>query len=169
MDDPSDRLINTFGALSQAVSDRVRIAIAEAFGAGGETAAALIAIGHEPGMSIGQIRRILRLSHAGAVRVVERLGGQGLVAKAQSPSDRRVVHVTLTSRGQIERTKLLGLRNAAIAGLLGKVSADDRVALERVADSILSSLFGDPQGALATCRLCDRARCNDCPVDRHRP
>jgi hypothetical protein len=43
MDDPSDRLINIFGALSQAVSDRVRLAIAEAFNAGGETAAALIA------------------------------------------------------------------------------------------------------------------------------
>ena len=169
MDDPSDRLINTFAALSQAVSDRVRIAIAEAFSAGGETAAALIAIGHEPGMSIGQIRQILRLSHAGAVRVVERLGGQGLVAKAQSPSDRRVVHVTLTSRGQIERTKLLGLRNAAVAELLGKVSADDRVALARAADSIVSSLFSDPREALATCRLCDRARCTDCPVDRHRP
>ena len=40
MDDPSDRLINIFGALSQAVSDRVRLAIAEAFNAGGETAAA---------------------------------------------------------------------------------------------------------------------------------
>ena len=31
MDDSSDRLINTFGALSLAVSDRVRMAIAEAF------------------------------------------------------------------------------------------------------------------------------------------
>lgn len=169
MDDPSDRLINTFGALSQAVSDRVRRAIAEAFSAGGQTAAALIAIGHEPGMSIGQIRQILQLSHAGAVRVVERLGDQGLVAKSQSPSDRRVVHVTLTLRGRTERTKLLGLRNAAVAELLGKVSAEDRGALERAADSILSSLRSDPQGSLATCRLCDRARCNDCPVDGHRP
>ena len=169
MDDPSDRLINTFGALSLAVSDRVRMAIAEAFNAGGQTAAALIAIGHEPGMSIGQIRQILRLSHAGAVRVVERLGDQGLIAKTQSPSDRRVVHVALTSRGQGERTKLLGLRRGAVAELLGMVSAEDRVALERAADSILSSLFSDPQGGLATCRLCDRARCDDCPVDRRRP
>ena len=93
MDDPSDRLINIFGALSQAVSDRVRLAIAEAFNAGGETAAALIAIGHAPGMSIGQVRQTLRLSHAGAVRVVERLGEQGMVAKSPSPYDLRVVHV----------------------------------------------------------------------------
>ncbi|MFA4938874.1 MarR family winged helix-turn-helix transcriptional regulator [Brevundimonas sp.] len=169
MDDPSDRLINTFGALSQAVSDRVRMAIAEAFGAGGETAAALIAIGHEPGMSIGQIRQILRLSHAGAVRVVERLGHQGLVAKSLSPSDRRVVRVILTLRGQDERTKLLDLRRTAIAALLDKVSPDDRVALERAADAVLSSVFRDRDGGWATCRLCDRARCRDCPVDRHRP
>ena len=103
MDEPSDRLINVFGALAQAVSDRVRIAIAQAFTAGGETAAALIAIGHEPGMSIDQISRILRLSHAGAVRVVERLDDQGFVGKSQSPSDRRVAHITLTRRGQAER------------------------------------------------------------------
>ena len=169
MDDPSDRLINIFGALSQAVSDRVRLAIAEAFNAGGETAAALIAIGHAPEMSIGQVRQTLRLSHAGAVRVVERLGEQGLVAKSPSPSDRRVVHVSLTSRGQVERTKLLGLRNAAVSELLSKVSADDRVVLERAADNILSSLFSDLHGGLATCRLCDQARCTDCPVGHHRP
>ena len=169
MDDPSDRLINTFAALSQAVSDRVRMAIAEAFNAGGETAAALIAIGHEPGMSIGQIRQILRLSHAGAVRVVERLGDQGLVEKSQSSSDRRVVHVALTSLGQVQRVELLGLRKAAVAALLDKVSAEDRVALERAANAILSSVFCDPQGGWGTCRLCDRARCDDCPVHRHRP
>jgi DNA-binding MarR family transcriptional regulator len=165
MDDPSDRLINIFGALSQAVSDRVRLAIADAFNAGGETAAALIAIGHAPGMSIGQVRQTLRLSHAGAVRVVERLGDQGLVAKSPSPSDRRVVHVSLTSRGQVERTKLLGLRNAAVSELLSKVS----VVLERAADNILSSLFSDLHGGLAICRLCDQARCADCPVGHHRP
>lgn len=169
MYEPSDRLINVFGALSQAVSDRVRIAIAEAFNAGGETAAALIAIGHAPGMSISQVRETLRLSHAGAVRVVERLGDQGWVAKSPSPSDRRVVHVSLTSLGQVERTKLLGLRNAAVAELLSKVPAHDCGALERVADTILSSLLSDPHGGLATCRLCDQARCTDCPVDRHRP
>ena len=86
-----------------------------------------------------------------------------------SPSDRRVVHVSLTSRGQVERTKLLGLRNAAVSELLSKVSADDRVVLERAADNILSSLFSDPHGGLATCRLCDQARCTDCPVGHHRP
>lgn len=169
MDEPSDRLINIFGALSQAVADRVRIAIGEAFSAGGETAAALIAIGHAPGMSIGQVRQVLRLSHVGAVRVVERLEDQKLVAKSQSTSDRRVAHVTLTALGQVERTKLLGLRNAAVAELLSKVSVEDRGALERAADSILSSLLCDPLGGVATCRLCDQARCLDCPVERHRP
>ncbi|MDC7812161.1 MarR family winged helix-turn-helix transcriptional regulator [Sphingomonas koreensis] len=168
MDEPSDRLINVFGALSQAVSDRVRIAIAEAFTAGGETAAALIAIGHEPGMSIDQISRILRLSHAGTVRVVERLDDQGLVGKSQSPSDRRVAHITLTRRGQAERTKLLGLRNAAVSGLLVRVPDNDRAVLERIADTILTSLLDDPQSALPTCRFCDQAKCLGCPMGARR-
>lgn len=168
LDDPSDRLINVFGALAQAVSDRVRIAIAEAFTAGGETAAALIAIGHEPGMSIDQISRILRLSHAGTVRVVERLDDQGFVGKSQSQTDRRVARITLTRRGHAERTKLLSLRNAAVAGFLVRISADERVVLERIADTILTSLLNDPQSALSTCRFCDQARCLGCPMGARR-
>lgn len=104
-------------------------------------------------MSIDQISRILRLSHAGAVRVVERLDDQGFVGKSQSPSDRRVAHITLTRRGQAERSKLLGLRNAAVAGLLVRVTASDRVILERIADTILTSLLEDPQSAVSTCRF----------------
>lgn len=145
MADPSDRLVDTFGALSQAVADRIRMAMADGFGGVGQTAVALLAIGHEPGMSIGQICRILRLSHAGAVRVVAKLEGQGLVAKSQSPMDRRVVCAALTLQGQIERTRLMALRNAAIAQLLGSVSAEDRDALERAAVAILSFLACSPQ------------------------
>ena len=80
-----------------------------------------------------------------------------------------MVHVALTSLGQVQRVELLGLRKAAVADLLDKVSAEDRVALERAANAILSSVFCDPQGGWGTCRLCDRARCDDCPVHRHRP
>lgn len=58
-----------------------------AFTAGDETAAPLIAIGHEPGM----------LSHAGAVRAVERLEDQALAGKSQSVPDRRMVRVRVSA------------------------------------------------------------------------
>ena len=69
----SDRLVNLLGALALGVSDQIRSAIAEGMPLGGETAAALTVIGHAPALSIDQLSRVLRLSHAGTVRLVERL------------------------------------------------------------------------------------------------
>ncbi len=163
--EPSDRLVNLFGALALGISDRVRSAIAEAFPSGGETAAALIVIGHAPGMSIDQVSRTLRLSHAGAVRLVDRVIEQDLVTKSPSAADRRVMNVDLTPEGWAQRDKLLALRHAALASLLTHVAAEDRVLLERVAESVVATLPCDPLSALTTCRFCDERTCTDCPMD----
>ena len=162
---PSDRLINLFGALAQGVSDEMRGAISLRFPAGGETAAALCLIGHEPGLSIDQIGKALRLSHAGAARVVERLVAQNFVLKAQSACDRRVMHVSLTPSGETERMALLNLRSKAITALLAAVGEKDRAALERVAETILASLPRDEVRARTTCRFCDEEKCTNCPTD----
>ena len=162
---PSDRLINLFGALAQGVSDKMRGAISQRFPAGGETAAALSLIGHEPGLSIDQIGKALRLSHAGAARVVERLVAQDFVLKSQSACDRRVMRVSLTANGETERKALLSLRSTAITVLLAAVAEKDRAALERVAETILASLPRDEVRARTTCRFCDEEKCTNCPTD----
>src|SRR5262249_539370 len=69
----SDRLVNLVGALALGVTDEMRAAVAEAMPQGGETVSAVIVIGHAPAMSIDQLSRILRLTHGGAVRLVDRL------------------------------------------------------------------------------------------------
>jgi DNA-binding MarR family transcriptional regulator len=148
---PSDRLINLFGALAQGVSDEMRGAISQRFPAGGKTAAAF--------------GKALRLSHAGAARVVERLVAQKFVSKSQSAGDRRVMHVSLTPGGETERRALLNLRSTAITGLLAAVGEKDRAALERVAETILASLPRDEVRARTTCRFCDEEKCTDCPTD----
>lgn len=168
MEKPSDRLVNLLGALSQAISDRVRLAIAGTFAAGGETAAALIAIGHEPGMSIDQISRSLRLSHAGAVRAVERLEIMTLVRKSKSRVDRRKVSVDLTDAGRDERNKLLRLRHRVISDMLVGVKGNDLGAVERMAATILIELPTDEQSARSLCRFCDEKACVDCPVGAYR-
>ena len=91
-------------------------------------------------MSIDQVSKILRLSHAGAVRLIDRLIGQGLVVKITSAADRRMMHLHLTAAGNQEREKLLALRNASVAELLKGVSLADQELLERLSESILSRL-----------------------------
>jgi MarR family transcriptional repressor of emrRAB len=165
----SDRLINLFGALALGVSDRIRAAAAEAMPAGGETAAALVVIGHGAALSIDQLSRVLRMSHPGAVRLVDRLVGLGLVERRPSDSDRRIMHVVLTEAGVAQREKLLALRHDVLRTLLDKVSARDRGALERAADAILASLPQNALSALTICRFCNEQRCPDCPMDQYGP
>ena len=97
--------------------------------------------------------------------MVERLVAQNFVSKSQSPGDRRVMHVSLTSGGETERRALLNLRSTAITGLLAAVGEKDRAALERVAETILASLPRDEVRARTTCRFCDEEKCTNCPTD----
>jgi len=161
----SHRLVNLLGALALGVSDRMRSAVAEAMPMGGETAAAVIVIGHAPTMSIDQLSRILRLSHAGTVRLVDRLVERRLVEKRPSAIDRRVMSLALTTDGWQQRDELLALRRAALTTLLDRVAAEDLAAFERVAETIVAALPEDALSALTTCRFCDERRCTDCPME----
>ncbi|MGH9626822.1 MAG: MarR family winged helix-turn-helix transcriptional regulator [Bryobacteraceae bacterium] len=59
----------------------------------------MIVIGHAPTMSIDQLSRILRLSHACAVRLVDRLVERNLVENRPSALDRRIISLALTTDG----------------------------------------------------------------------
>jgi MarR family transcriptional regulator, negative regulator of the multidrug operon emrRAB len=83
----------------------------------------VIVIGHAPTMSIDQLSRILRLSHAGTVRLVDRLVERNLVEKRPSALDRRIMSLALTTDGWQQRDKLLALRRAALTVLLNQVEA----------------------------------------------
>lgn len=161
----SDRQVNLLGALSLGVSDRMRAAVAEILPLGGETAAAIIVIGHTPAMSIDQLSRVLRLSHAGTVRLVERLVERNLVEKRPSAADRRIMSLALTPDGLRQRDQLLESRRAALITLLEKVAPEDLVAFERVAEAIAAALPENALSALSTCRFCDEGRCVNCPMD----
>lgn len=165
MNGPSDRLINLFGALALGVMDRVRSTTVGEIELGGEAAAALVVIGHAPGLSIDQLGRVLRLSHPGTVRLVDRLAQANLAVRGKSPRDRRAVALTLTVLGQAHRAALLERRHEAVAAVLKAVVPEDRDALERVTDVMLRKLPHDAVSALHVCRLCDGGKCVECPMD----
>ncbi len=163
--EPSDRLINLFEALAMGVADRVRWAALDETTFGGETAAALVVVGHAPGLSIDRLGRVLRLSHPGTVRLVDRLANAGLVVRSLAPHDRRTVALNLTREGQEQRAALFERRRKALEAVLQAVSPEDRAALERVSDTILRMLPSDAATALTVCRFCNELQCLDCPMD----
>lgn len=161
-----DRLINLFGAMALGVSDRIRSTALQAIPSGGETAAALVVIGHEPCLTIDRLSHVLRLSHAGTVRLVDRLVALGLVERRPSETDRRAASLVLTSAGQMQRAELLSSRQATLAPLVVALTDEERLMLERVSEKILETLPSDALTALSICRFCDEQRCAACPMDK---
>jgi len=160
-----DRVANLLGAIAVGVSDRIRFAAVEAMPSGGETAAAVVVIGHEPGLSIDQLSRVLRLSHPGTVRLVDRLVKLSLVERQPTALDRRVVALVLTEAGDGQRDRLLAARHVALGILLGLISEEDRRALEDILEKLVAALPDGAVSALAVCRLCDNRRCIQCPME----
>ncbi len=158
-------MINLFGALALGVADRVRWASLDETALGGETAAALVVVGHRSGLSVHQLGRVLRLSHPGTVRLVDRLVSAGLALRGPAPHDRRTLALNLTEAGQIRRTALLKRRREALEAVLQVVAPEDWTVLERMSDRMLRTLPTDAATALTVCRFCDEGQCTDCPMD----
>jgi DNA-binding MarR family transcriptional regulator len=56
--------------------------------------------------SIGELAEAMQLKHHATVGLVDRCQAAGLIGRSPNPSDRRVVRVTLTARGETLLTSL---------------------------------------------------------------
>lgn len=159
------RTANLLGALALAVVDRMRRATEVRLGHGGEASAALITIGHEPGLSNDLLRSALGLTHSGAVRLVDRLQRDGLVERRAGP-DGRTIALHLTASGKSARAQLLAERALALAPLVGQLSSKELGKFEELLEKLLLSVPVVAADAYTVCRLCDEQACTDCPMDR---
>ena len=149
---------NVLGALAQAISDSL---------ASDTASAALVHLSKYPDEPIDALRRPLGLSHAGCVRLVDRLEAERLVERGEG-EDRRVRPLRLTRSGESAAREVLAAREEALLRAIGRLSANEREALVRIATKILAELVVDPGRALSVCRLCDYARCPEdvCPTGK---
>jgi DNA-binding MarR family transcriptional regulator len=156
-------LANWTGALAMAVG----AVVAEATGKSGRTAtAALLTCSYFPDMTVGELGEVLGLTGSGAVRLVDRLEGAGLVRRLERRG--RSVTLELTGEGERLAQDLQGLRLRAIEGLLSPLTTKEQAQLAGLLDKVLhGSMFG-AQRARRICRYCDHARCDGeaCPIGR---
>lgn len=78
----------------------------------------------------------LRVSPAAATGLVDRLIGQGLVARENEPSDRRVVWIVLSAKGRETIAHIRKQRIKAIIAVFGRLSAADRSNYLRILEKV---------------------------------
>lgn len=158
-----DRTANLLGALALAVTDRIETMAREVLNHAGETPAAVVVIGYGPGLSNDKLRRILGLSHPGAVRLVDRLVSDGLVERRQGATKREIA-LHLTPRGAAVRQELLRGRLAAVGALVEPLGEAEQETLAGLMHRILSAMETSEMERYTLCRLCDDRVCRDCPL-----
>jgi len=158
-----DRTANLLGVVGLAVADRIEAMARDILNHAGETPAALVVIGYGTGPSNDALRRILGLSHPGAVRLVDRLVADGLVERREG-QDRRAVALHLSKRGRAVREDLLQGRLAALRPMLEPLSGAEQEAFGALLHKILASMDTTDDERRTLCRLCDGRVCTDCPL-----
>ncbi len=158
-----DRTANLLGVAGLAVADRIKDTARDILNHAGETPAALVVIGYGLRPSNDQLRRILGLSHPGAVRLVDRLVADGLVERREG-QDKRAIALHLTRRGRALREQLLKERLAAIRPLLTPLTRVEQKTLATLLQKMLSSMETTDMERRKLCRLCDNSVCSNCPL-----
>ncbi len=105
-------------------------------------AAALATIERHGPLTPSELADCERIQRPTATRVVARLEAEGLVVRADDPSDRRVTLLSATSAGRDLLRRLRTRKNAYLARRLRDMPAEDLAALERAAD-VLERMLED--------------------------
>lgn len=128
--------------------------------------AALLSLSGGEKRTIGEIATIVGLTHSASVRLIDRLEKDWLVRRAARRG--REVNVELTARGRHRAGALAKKRSVFVTSLLSRLPDDERAALSRSVDQILSLLVPEPTAAgVRTCRFCDVNGCGpNCPVPK---
>lgn len=156
---------NVFGAFALMLGDDISSAAAACAPEAGPAASALALLDHEPGLSIRTLAAGVGLSHAGTVRLVDRLEADGLLERRGHDSDGRTRSLYLTAAGKKASLAVLESRDKVIARSLSVLSTDEVATLGRLAERVLRARLRDVEHAYRICRLCGYSSCASCPID----
>jgi MarR family transcriptional regulator, negative regulator of the multidrug operon emrRAB len=160
-----DRTANLLGTLGLAIHDGQAEALSKASGLTPVSAAALHAVGQEPGISIRATSVRLGLTHAGTVRVIDRLCDANLVERQGGP-DGRTLALHLTRPGRAAWKRQLVARASWLNQCFDQAPPHLQTQAAAVFDYLLRALTTDEDQSERLCRLCDEESCPQdiCPV-----
>ncbi len=150
---------NVLGAVALAVAGQIPVTVTPGGGRSDSSAAALSALYHFPGPpTVDRLGQVLGLTHSGAVRLVDRLAGAGLVERAPG-TDRRSRSVRLTAAGRRAARRVSDRRLAYLASLLAGLSPAETGTLHELLGRVMGQVVQHKQGGAWICRMCDLQAC----------
>jgi DNA-binding MarR family transcriptional regulator len=105
-----------------------------------------------PGLSAGDLARILHLHPSTLTGVLQRLVTQGLLERVDNPRDRRRAILWLTRRGVRANRVREGTVESAVAEALNGINSRDRAATKRVLERLALHLKPSEQAAVLAVR-----------------
>jgi DNA-binding MarR family transcriptional regulator len=167
------RLANLLGAVATGLNDEVSDAAAAAE-LDVRAATALVAmLDFTPSGSVNMLSQVVGLTHAGTVRLVNRLVAAGHVERSPG-RDLRTVSVKLTPKGRTVARQIRRQRHTAIRAVMAGLPEDQRERLEAACELLIANLTkqrlarrasGTRPAGGALCRMCDFDACGR-PVGR---
>lgn len=160
-------LNNILGAFATTLASAIDENVSKLGLRSGNAATAVVTIFNHPNESIDVLRRILNLTHSGAVRLINGLEEEGLVERKPSKQDRRAVVLLLTDEGQICAKQILAARESITTRIIENLTGEQREAMKPVLKAMLQTLTSDHDSARRNCRLCNEGVCRPqgCPVE----
>lgn len=138
------------GPLGDTIGYRLRVAQIAAFrrfeathgryGSAPRYLGLLAIIRTQPGQPQSRLAEAVSLKRSSLVAIIDRLAGEGLVERRQSPSDRRVNSVWLTPAGDRVVAELVALAAREEAQLAAGLTADERATLLRLLGRVVENL-----------------------------
>src|SRR5471030_3169510 len=147
------RLPNLLGALGVAVQDVLQDGLASPGMSTPTELAALVTVANHPEQPIDALHRTLRLTHSGAVRVVDRLEASGLLTRARAGYGRTLA-LTVTQAGRAAVARIRKERLALLTDVVGTLTEQEQRGLVTLVERLLAELTTDRASARRICRLC---------------
>lgn len=163
MDEPRDR--NVFGAFALMISDDIVRASSSRAPEEGPAASAPALLAHQPGLSVRMLAVGVGLSHAGTVRLADRLTAEGLIESRATATDGRVRSLHLTAAGQKASAAVLAARDKVIEEGLSILNKGEMRILADIAERVLRGRLENLEHSYRICRLCCYEGCTNCPID----
>lgn len=156
------RFLELFWAVAHGL-ERTSKRMTRDLGVTGPQRLVLRVVGLFPGLSAGELARILHVHSSTLTGVLRRLETQRLLKRVQDPADRRRAVLRLTSKGRRANASRVGTVEAAVAAGLAGISAQDRAVAWRVLERVASRLeqgLDDNRRLNAARRAARRVRAN---------